>query len=336
MLVLAATKAYNKQKVLNPAIAGVFLWGHLAVTEVIRARGLVKNYNGFMAVKGIDFSVQAGECFGFLGPNGAGKTTTIKMVHCFTPISGGSLEVLGFDVTSHSRQIKARLGVVPQEDNLDPELTVQENLLLYASYFDIPRRVAAQRVQELLAFAGLETKAQVEVEHLSGGMKRRLAIIRALVNRPQLLILDEPTTGLDPEARHLIWEKMRQLKESGVTLLLTTHYLEEAAQLCDRLVIMDQGHILETGTPRELVERHVGREVLELAPLPEGGKEELAGINGEFLASQVIGQTLYLYTNRGRQLWRALQKCGLDFTHQVLRPATLEDVFLKLTGRGLD
>lgn len=304
-------------------------------TEVIRAQGLVKKYNGFTAVKGIDFEVRAGECFGFLGPNGAGKTTTIRMIHCFTPVTEGYLEVLGYDVRRQWRQIKAQLGVLPQEDNLDPELTVVENLLLYASYFDIPRREANQRLQELLAFAGLGGKAQVEVEHLSGGMKRRLAIIRALINRPQLLILDEPTTGLDPEARHLIWEKLRQLKDSGVTLLLTTHYLEEAAQLCDRLVIMDQGKILETGTPQDLVQGHVGREVLELAPLHDEAKAMLPLFGDRVLAFQVIGQTLYLYTNYGRELWQSVQNFGGNFNHQVLRPATLEDVFLKLTGRGL-
>ena len=305
------------------------------MTEVVRARGLMKKYNGFPAVKGIDFQVRAGECFGFLGPNGAGKTTTIKMIHCFTPVSGGSLEVLGYDVRRQPREIKARLGVVPQEDNLDPELTVAENLLLYAGYFDLPRLAARQRVEELLAFANLEDKAAVEVEHLSGGMKRRLAIARGLINRPQLLILDEPTTGLDPEARHLVWEKMRQLKAGGVTLILTTHYLEEAAQLCDRLVIMDQGVILEEGTPRELVERHVGREVLELAPVNGRAGEILHLVAGEILAHHTIGQTLYLYTSNGRRLWQQVQGLDGNFSHQALRPATLEDVFLKLTGRNL-
>ncbi len=305
------------------------------MTEVVRARGLVKRYNGFPAVKGIDFDVRPGECFGFLGPNGAGKTTTIKMIHCFTPVSDGTLEVLGYDVRRQPRQIKARLGVVPQEDNLDPELTVMENLLLYASYFDLPRAVARERVEELLAFANLEDKAGVEVEHLSGGMKRRLAIARGLINKPRLLILDEPTTGLDPEARHLVWEKMRQLKAGGVTLILTTHYLEEAAQLCDRLVIMDHGIILEEGSPWELVERHVGREVLELSPVDGRGREILDLVDGMILASQFIGRTLYLYTTRGREVWRRIQEGYGHFSHQVLRPATLEDVFLKLTGRNL-
>ncbi|QGP92955.1 Daunorubicin/doxorubicin resistance ATP-binding protein DrrA [Neomoorella glycerini] len=308
----------------------------MALTDVVRARGLVKKYDGFTAVKGIDFAVHPRECFGFLGPNGAGKTTTIKMIHCFTPVTAGSLEVLGYDVRRQPREIKARLGVVPQEDNLDPELTVQENLLLYAGYFDIPRGEARQRVQELLAFAGLEEKAGVEVEHLSGGMKRRLAIARALVNKPQLLILDEPTTGLDPEARHLVWEKLRQLKAAGVTLILTTHYLEEAAQLCDRLVIMDRGIILEEGAPRELVQRHIGREVLELAPVDGEAGAILPLVAGSILAHQTIGQTLYLYTNNGREVWRQVQGLNSHFSHMMLRPATLEDVFLKLTGRGLD
>jgi len=308
----------------------------LALTDVVRARGLVKKYNGFTAVKGIDFTVRPRECFGFLGPNGAGKTTTIKMIHCFTPVTAGSLEVLGYDVRRRPREIKARLGVVSQEDNLDPELTVKENLLLYAGYFDIPRGEAHKRVQELLAFAGLEEKAHIEVEHLSGGMKRRLAIARALVNKPQLLILDEPTTGLDPEARHMIWEKLRQLKAAGVTLILTTHYLEEAAQLCDRLVIMDRGIILEEGSPGELVERHVGREVLELAPVDGEAGSILTLVGGSILAHQTIGRTLYLYTSDGREVWRQVQGLNGHFSHMRLRPATLEDVFLKLTGRGLD
>ncbi|WP_258359361.1 ABC transporter ATP-binding protein [Moorella sulfitireducens] len=306
------------------------------MTAVVCARELVKKYNGFTAVRGINFVVRPGECFGFLGPNGAGKTTTIKMIHCFIPVTAGTLEVLGYDVGSHPREIKARLGVVSQEDNLDPELTVEENLLLYAGYFDIPRGEAVKRVRELLAFAGLEEKAGVEVEHLSGGMKRRLAIARALVNKPQLLILDEPTTGLDPEARHMIWEKMRQLKAAGVTLLLTTHYLEEAAQLCDRLVIMDRGIILEEGPPEELVRRHVGREVLELAPVDGEAVEILAKVDGGVLAHQIIGRTLYLYTGNGRDTWQQVQGLTGRFSHMRLRPATLEDVFLKLTGRSLD
>jgi lipooligosaccharide transport system ATP-binding protein len=239
-------------------------------------------------------------------------------------------------VRRRPREIKARLGVVSQEDNLDPELTVKENLLLYAGYFDIPRGEAHKRVQELLAFAGLEEKAHIEVEHLSGGMKRRLAIARALVNKPQLLILDEPTTGLDPEARHMIWEKLRQLKAAGVTLILTTHYLEEAAQLCDRLVIMDRGIILEEGSPGELVERHVGREVLELAPVDGEAGSILTLVGGSILAHQTIGRTLYLYTSDGREVWRQVQGLNGHFSHMRLRPATLEDVFLKLTGRGLD
>ncbi|MBE3573350.1 MAG: ABC transporter ATP-binding protein [Moorella humiferrea] len=304
--------------------------------DVVRAYDLVKRYNGFTAVKGINFRVRAGECFGFLGPNGAGKTTTIKMIHCFIPVTAGSLEVLGFDVRRHPREIKARLGVVPQEDNLDPELSVEENLLLYASYFDIPRSERIKRTRELLAFAGLEEKAGVEVDHLSGGMKRRLAIARALINKPQLLVLDEPTTGLDPEARHLIWEKLRQLKAAGVTLILTTHYLEEAARLCDRLVIMDKGLILEEGEPGVLVERHVGREVLELAPAEEMVGTILEIVEGSILGHQIIGQTLYLYANNGRETWRRLQDFSARFSHMRLRPATLEDVFLKLTGRSLD
>lgn len=321
-----------------PEIIGVFLWRSAMRFEVVKARELVKKYNDFKAVKGIDFEVRAGECFGFLGPNGAGKTTTIKMISCFVPITGGNLQVLGYDVRTDPRRIKALLGVLPQEDNLDPELTVTENLMLYAGYFDIAPREGAERAKELLSFIGLEEKAGEEVEHLSGGMKRRLAIARALINRPKLLILDEPTTGLDPEARYLVWEKMRQLKERGTTLLLTTHYLEEAAQLCDRLVIMDRGMILETGTPGELILRNVGREVLELAPVDNNVQTVIDYAGDRIMDYRIIGQTLFLYTSEGRRVWQRIMNnynLGHSFSHQMLRPATLEDVFLKLTGRGL-
>lgn len=303
---------------------------------VVEARGLVKTYNGLTAVKGIDFTVQAQECVGFLGPNGAGKTTTVKMIYCFTPITAGQLYVFGLDVRSHPRTIKAQLGVVPQEDNLDPELTVKENLLLYASYFDLPRSVAEERAEELISFIDMEDKADTPVEHLSGGMKRRLAVARALINRPRLLIMDEPTTGLDPEARRLIWEKLLQLKERGVTLLLTTHYMEEAAYLCDRVLIMNEGRILDHGTPQSLVSHHIGEEVIELAPWSNHRPEEILSLLGKGIKGyQLLGETLFLYTDQGEEVWERVQKEQLPFRHRIYRPATLEDVFLKLTGRGL-
>ncbi|MDN5348088.1 MAG: lipooligosaccharide transport system ATP-binding protein [Clostridia bacterium] len=302
---------------------------------VVLARDLVKRYNELVAVDGISFTVRQQECFGFLGPNGAGKTTTVKMICCFTPATSGELQVLGLDVRQHPRAIKAQIGVVPQEDNLDPELTVRENLLLYASYFDLPRGEAITRAEELLAFVELSDKASTEVEHLSGGMKRRLTIARALINRPRLLILDEPTTGLDPEARQLIWQKLRQLKAGGVTLILTTHYMEEAARLCDRLVIMDRGRILEEGSPEQLVQHEVGREVLELGLDGDNCEEVLAFLDGNLNGHQVIGETLFLYGGNLDQLWENLKRSGYNFSYYRRRPATLEDVFLKLTGRGL-
>jgi len=303
---------------------------------VVEARGLVKSYNGIPAVKGINFVIKARECVGFLGPNGAGKTTTVKMIYCFLPLTAGELYVLGLDARHHQRAIKAQLGVVPQEDNLDPELTVKENLLLYASYFDLPSKVARQRAEELMAFIDLQEKADTRVEELSGGMKRRLAIARALLNNPKLLILDEPTTGLDPEARRLIWEKLRQLKERGVTLLLTTHYMEEAAYLCDRLLIMNEGRILAEGSPGELVSQHIGQEVIELAPVKERWAEKItSALASKLTGYQLVGETLFLYTNDGRGIWQEMRKRHQYLHHQILRPATLEDVFLKLAGRGL-
>ncbi len=313
--------------------------------EVVLAKNLVKQYADFTAVNKINFAVQPGECFGFLGPNGAGKSTTVRMIYCFSPITSGQLLVLGQDVQHSIRAIKARLGVVAQEDNLDPDLTVRQNLLVFASYFKIPKAEVAIRSDELLAFFDLTHKANTQVEELSGGMKRRLAIARALINRPELLILDEPTTGLDPQARHLVWQKLRSLKNQGVTLLLTTHYMDEATQLCDRLVIMNQGNILEEGQPKELIARHIGKEVLQLTLEVEqlNCVRELLlkatsdwPINGQL----VVGEALFLFTNQGEtlaQLLRTqLQSQGLAPIPLALRPATLEDVFLKLTGRGLD
>ncbi|MHB8170573.1 MAG: ABC transporter ATP-binding protein [Thermincolia bacterium] len=329
--------------------------------NIIEAQNLVKRFGDFTAVNGINFNVHPSECFGFLGPNGAGKTSTVKMIYCHSPLTDGILKVLGMDVTKEPRAIKRRLGVVAQEDNLDPELTVEQNLLVYSTYFGIPKQEATERTKELLNFFGLMEKAHTQVDKLSGGMKRRLAIARALINKPDLLILDEPTTGLDPQARHLVWQRLRKLKEFGVTLILTTHYMDEASQLCDRLVVMDRGRILEEGEPKELVIRHIGKEVLELGST--GCHNLIPQLSGLITSHQVVGEALFLYTNDGQTLLRKVQElrdtgrfnktwgekfagCSEDtpqtwdcledpFNRQYLRPASLEDVFLKLTGRGL-
>ncbi len=300
--------------------------------SVIFASNLRKNFNSFEAVRGINFQIAKGECFGFLGPNGAGKTSTMRMIYCFSPVSAGSLQVLGYDVMGEAREIKARLGVVPQEDNLDPDLTVFQNLLLYATYFDIPKTEARGRAEELLNFLSLQEKRNQKIDKLSGGMKRRLLIARSLINKPEILILDEPTTGLDPQARHLIWNKLRALKASGVTMVLTTHYMEEAQRLCDRLVIMDHGKILTEGSPSQLVEKFVGKEVLEVRALPSVLQTLRKKITvGE---TELVGDSLYvmLRESKGNPLDRYPEIQELDFH---LRPATLEDVFLKLAGREL-
>ncbi|WP_341473971.1 ABC transporter ATP-binding protein [Desulfofundulus thermobenzoicus] len=390
--------------------------------DVVVAEKLTKEFNGRAAVRGIDFAVRARECFGFLGPNGAGKTTTVNMICCFSPVTSGRLTVLGMDVRKHPRQIKSRLGVVPQENNLDPDLKVLQNLLVYAGYFRLPAADARPRAMELLEFFDLADRAGERVDRLSGGMKRRLTIARALINNPEVVVLDEPTTGLDPQARHLVWQRLRRLKERGVTLLLTTHYLEEASQLCDRLVIMDQGEILEEGDPRGLVSRHIGREVVEVglpggyaqiantpcAGQPEGrfgtgvpGKDDrpeqrgvtlpdfggpdpagggtgkvdppepagtalyrlkeygppgslpgtaewgiepengikmiLHRVDSLIRGHLVVGDNIFLFPrDSGQAVLQALQSLPVPFAHLLLRPATLEDVFLKLTGRGLD
>src|ERR671916_1835040 len=240
------------------------LIGNRSRTSTLVARDLKKSYDGFDAVKGVDFEVRRGECFGFLGPNGAGKTTTMKMIYGAVMPTGGKLNVAGLDVRRREREIKRRIGVVPQENNLDDELKVKENLLVYGRYYDLPRKVILQRAEELLDFVQLTEKAESKVEQLSGGMKRRLLIARALINDPEIVLLDEPTTGLDPQARHLVWERLFRLKQRGVTLVLTTHYMDEAEQLCDRLVVMDGGRIVAEGSPRELIALHSTREVFEL------------------------------------------------------------------------
>ena len=302
------------------------------MAAIIEARGLVKRYKGFLAVAGVDFSVQAQECFGFLGPNGAGKTTLIRMISCVYPLSQGVLLVDNRDVMKEPRAIKAVLGVVPQEENLDPDLTVLHNLLVYARYFDIPKEVARSRALELLELFQLLDRQRSRIDTLSGGMKRRLLIARALLNEPKILILDEPTAGLDPQARHLVWQKIRYLKGQGVTMILSTHNMEEAAHLCDRLVIMDQGRIVVQDRPADLIRQYVGQEVLELRLDPMGKSHVLRQLQSYSVSIEDVGDTLYVFSNDGGLLPQQLMIEGGDV---VRRQATLEDVFLRLTGREL-
>jgi lipooligosaccharide transport system ATP-binding protein len=299
------------------------------------AKGLKKAYGDFEAVKGVDFEVYRGECFGFLGPNGAGKTTTMKMIYGAAVPTGGELQVAGLDVRRHEREVKRRIGVVPQENNLDEDLKVRENLLVYGRYFDLPKKVVRRRASELLEFVQLSERDEAQVEQLSGGMKRRLLIARALVNDPDLVVLDEPTTGLDPQARHLVWDKLRELTSEGKTLILTTHYMDEAAQLCDRLCIMEGGRIISEGPPRDLIEEHVSPEVLELRASP-GALEALASIVGDAAdAVDRIGEALLVYTSDSDAVTRKVKESGVPIENTLYRRATLEDVFLKLTGRRL-
>jgi lipooligosaccharide transport system ATP-binding protein len=300
------------------------------MTVIIDARDLVKKYGSFTAVDGISFSVEEGELFGFLGPNGAGKTTTMKMIQCISPLTSGSLSVFGRDVSLYPREIKRQLGVVPQETNLDPEFTCFENLLVYSRYFNIPKREAVQRIEELLDFVSLQEKHDVLIDRLSGGMKRRLILARALINEPRILILDEPTIGLDPQARHLIWEKLKLLQSQGNTIVLTTHYMDEAERLCNRLVIMDTGKILVNGSPGDLVASNVGSDIVEVEHSPEV-IACLEGMNADY---EVFGDIVQVITGKPRDVADRL----FDSCHPVriyARRATLEDVFLKLTGRAL-
>lgn len=309
--------------------------------QAVQARVLVKRYGDLAAVDGISFGVRPGECFGFLGPNGAGKTTTMKMIYCVLPPTAGDLRVLGMDVRTHPRAIKARLGVVTQDNTLDTALTVRENLVIFARYFDISWRLAGQRADELLEFASLTDRAGDKVEYLSGGMKRRLMVARALVPQPELLVLDEPTTGLDPQARQLAWEKLRQLKRTGITQILTTHYMEEAAALCDRIAIMDLGRIVTEDSPADLVAAHAGREVVELRTTgtdwqEQGLLERVLGVAGDLAeAHEVYGDLLVLPTQNGEALLRRIREQDIALESATLRRATLEDAFLKLTGRRL-
>jgi lipooligosaccharide transport system ATP-binding protein len=299
---------------------------------LIKAENLTKKYGDFLAVDSINFEVYQAECCGFLGPNGAGKTTTIRMIHCFLPITSGKLTVADMSVQDRERDIKKMIGVAPQETNLDPDFSVIKNLTVYARYFDIPKAEATRKADSLLKFFQLEEKRDVEVDELSTGMKRRLILARALINDPQILLLDEPTTGLDPQARHLIWDKIRELKKQGVTIILTTHYMEEAAELCDRVLIVDTGKIIEEGKPSELVEKHVGEEVLEV----ENEEQILKTLKEKFPEARldVLGEKIHVFTNEPHGVFvKFLQDFPLKGA--TVRRANLEDVFLKLTGRKL-
>ncbi|MDP9067451.1 MAG: ABC transporter ATP-binding protein [Actinomycetota bacterium] len=302
---------------------------------LIVAGALRKTFGQLVAVDGVDFEVRRGEVFGFLGPNGAGKTSTMRMIGCTSPRTSGTLEVMGMDPATHAAQIKARLGVVPQADNLDIELTVRENLEMYASFFDVPRPTAAERIDELIEFVQLTDKATSRVDPLSGGMKRRLTIARALINRPDLILLDEPTTGLDPQARHLVWDRLYRLKQSGVTLVITTHYMDEAEQLCDRLVVMDKAKIVAGGSPRELIARYSTREVLELRLSDEARKRLAASLDGLAERAEWLPDRVLLYTAAGDAALTAIHERGIETDSALVRRATLEDVFLTITGRSL-
>jgi lipooligosaccharide transport system ATP-binding protein len=295
----------------------------------------VKRFGSFTAVDGIDLDVAAGEAFGFLGPNGAGKSSTMRMIGCVSPPSDGTLRILGLDPTRDGPRIRGRLGVCPQLDNLDPELTVQENLTTYARFFGIPRSVARQRTAELLEFVQLAERATSKVEPLSGGMKRRLTIARALVNEPEMVLLDEPTTGLDPQARHLVWERLFRLKQQGVTLVLTTHYMDEAEQLCDRLVVMDGGKIVAEGSPRALIQQYSTREVVELR-FPVESLEDYAGkLAGLGARVEVLPDRILVYTDDGDAAAAEVHQRALAPASVLVRRSSLEDVFLHLTGRSL-
>ena len=304
--------------------------------SLVHARGLTKRYaNGFTAVDGVDFDVRPGKAFGFLGPNGAGKTSTMRMIACSSPISDGEMSVIGMDPRTQAREIKSKLGVVPQIDNLDTELTVRENLEMYARYFDIPAEVFRKRAQELLEFVQLDERAQDQVEPLSGGMKRRLTIARALINEPELVILDEPTTGLDPQARHLLWERLYQLKRRGATLIITTHYMDEAEQLCDHLVVMDHAKIVAEGSPRQLIDDFSTREVLELR-VTDNVRDDLDGrLDGLADRVEALPDRLLLYTADGERTLEQVNQRQIPIESALVRRSSLEDVFLRLTGRSL-
>jgi lipooligosaccharide transport system ATP-binding protein len=303
---------------------------------MVEARGLVKKFGDFTAVDGIDVRVEPGESFGFLGPNGAGKSSTMRMIGCVSPPTAGELQVFGLDVHEHGPTIRARLGVVPQMDNLDNELTVFENLLVYGRYFGLPRALIKERADKLLEFVKLADRSDDKVDPLSGGMKRRLTIARSLVNEPDLLLLDEPTTGLDPQARHVVWERLYRLKEQGVTLVLTTHYMDEAEQLCDRLVVMDEGRIVAEGSPRELIREYSTKEVVEVRP--RAGHFDGVVALVEPLSERVerLADRVLAYTHDGDHVANAVTgNEEIETNGLLVRRSSLEDVFLRLTGRTL-
>ena len=310
-----------------------------APSALITARGLTKRFGAFTAVDGIDFDVAPGEAFGFLGPNGAGKSSTMRMIACVAPITSGELRILGMDPATQGPHIRAKLGVVPQQDNLDTELTVRENLYVYGRYFGMSRSDLLPKVEELLDFAQLSERAKAKVEPLSGGMKRRLTIARSLINDPRLLLLDEPTTGLDPQARHVLWDRLYRLKHEGVTLVLTTHYMDEAEQLCNRLVVMDGGRIVAEGSPAALIAEHSTREVAELRFAP-GENADAAGklsaeLTGERERVEALPDRVLLYVADGDAAVVRAHEVGLTPVSSLVRRSTLEDVFLRLTGRTL-
>ena len=304
---------------------------------MVEARALTKRFGGFVAVDGIDFAIEPGEAFGFLGPNGAGKTSTMRMIGCVSPRSGGELRVLGLDPAHDGPRIRSRLGVVPQEDNLDTELTVWDNMMSYGRYFDLPRPEIRERAAELLDFVQLADRRDSRVDPLSGGMKRRLTIARSLINRPDLLLLDEPTTGLDPQARHLLWDRLYQLKRSGVTLVLTSHYMDEAEQLCDRLVVMDNASIVAEGSPRRLIADNVTREVVEVRlPMDADLDAEAARLKRFGDRIEALADRVLVYSDDGDATAGAIAEEGFDRDTVLVRRASLEDVFLILTGRTLE
>ena len=303
---------------------------------LVHARGLVKRFGDLVAVDGVDFDVRAGEAFGFLGPNGAGKSSTMRMIGCVSPPSAGTITVLGLDPIKRGAEIRARLGVVPQQDALDMELTVRENVIIYGRYFGLARAQLGSRADELLEFVQLTDRANDRVEPLSGGMKRRLTIARSLINEPDVLLLDEPTTGLDPQARHTVWDRLFRLKQRGVTLILTTHYMDEAEQLCDRLVVMDKARIVAEGSPLELIRRYSTREVVELRFAAQGEPERFADrVNGLARRIEALPDRLLLYTDDGDHAVAEVHDLGVRPQSVLVRRSTLEDVFLRLTGRTL-
>ncbi len=301
---------------------------------LVEAHGLTKRFGDFVAVDGVDLAIERGEAFGLLGPNGAGKSSTMRMIGCVSPVTSGSLRIFGLDPATDGARIRARLGVVPQDDTLDQELLVLENLLIYGRYFGLPRPLVRERAEQLLEFVQLSDRANDKVEPLSGGLKRRLTIARSLINEPELLLLDEPTTGLDPQARHVVWERLFRLKQRGVTLLLTTHYMDEAEQLCDRLVVIDGGRIVASGSPASLIAEHSSREVVELR-FHDDHASYAATVDAVAERVEVLPDRLLLYTKDGDETADAVHGRGLHPASVLIRRSTLEDVFLRLTGRSL-